>query len=91
MTDTLHRALELIDHLHPIEQAQLLEHLSRRVARQIVAQDLVVSPPPEDSWVRLEAFRRDMEALGDFAPHFGAQLDADRQARLVTLGGAPDI
>jgi hypothetical protein len=91
MTDTLHRAIEVIDQLHPIEQAQLLEVLSRRVARQISAQHPHEARQSEDSWARLEAFRRDMESLGDAAPDFGAQLNADRNARQIAPEGSSDV
>ena len=52
-TSTLERAEQLVDQLTPLEQAQLLEYLTPRIARALAATPAsqpTTTPTPSDLW-----------------------------------------
>ncbi len=93
MTVTLDEVQVLVDQLSVIDKARLAAHLNAQLARDLVAKQaaLPAQTATPDAWNRLLAFRRDIEALGEDAPDFAAQLDADRQTRATALDGVSHV
>ena len=87
MAVTLDHVQALADQLSLIDKARLAAHLNEQLAQDLAARH--ATPPAavttSDSWDRLLAFRRDVETLGEDAPDFAAQLDADRRTRAEIL------
>jgi CubicO group peptidase (beta-lactamase class C family) len=82
----LDQALALARRLSPQDRATLIA----RLAYELATPD-AEPPPANDAWSRLEAFWRDIEALGPAAPSATEQLFADRQQRQATLEGHGDV
>jgi hypothetical protein len=93
MSVTLEQVQSLADQLTPLDKARLAAHLNTRLASELATsqQPGDSSAVEADAWTRLQAFRRDIEALGAAAPNFAAQLDEDRRTRQVTLEGTGDV
>lgn len=75
----------LADQLSLIDKARLAAHLNAQLAHDLTAGYATPPAGAADAWDRLLAFRRDIEGLGEDAPHFAAQLDVDRRTRGETL------
>lgn len=93
MTVSLDHVQILADQLNTLDKARLAAHLNTQLARDLEAGKAtsVAVPAVSDAWDRLVAFRRDIEALGEDAPHFAAQLDADRRTRTETVEGLSGV
>jgi len=87
MTVTLDQVQVLADQLNVIDRARLAAHLYAQLAQDLAADQgpAPAQPVAADAWTRRLAFRGDIEALGDDAPDFAAQLESDRQTRAATL------
>jgi len=85
MAVSLEAVLHMADQLPPLDQARLIEHLSRRLA-------LAASTPPPaaqtspDAWARFFAVSDDIRATHPEA-NPAARLEADRRERDTMLGG----
>ena len=85
MTTTLfEQTLTLAHQLTVGQKARLIATLAAELA-----DTLPNTATTDATWVRLEAFRHDMELLGPDAPNFATQLDTDRQTRQATLEDTP--
>ena len=85
-TALFEQALTLAHQLTMGQKARLIATLAAELADTIP-----ITAEADEAWVRLEAFRHDMESLGPDAPNFGAALDADRRTRQTTLEGEPHV
>ena len=93
MTVTLDHVQHLADQLNVIDKARLAAYLSAQLAQDLAAEQVALLAPTAapDAWNRLLAFRRDIEAMGEDAPDFAAQLDADRRTRSEALDGLSSV
>jgi len=88
MTISLDQVQQLADMLSPLDQARLIEHLSRTIAPALAersgAPDVSRS---DDAWAKLEQLRAELAALP--AERLASeQLEADRAERQANLEGS---
>jgi len=81
-TITLRQVLDLAHKLPRPQRAELIAQL----ARDLVAEEATPTPPTNDAWERMNAFRTEIAALYP-AARIGDQLEADRQSRDAQLRG----
>jgi hypothetical protein len=79
---------QLADELHPYEQAQLIEHLSRRLVTVVRPQPAPIEPPPavDQAWSKFFAICEDIRKT---YPHINLirRLEEDRKHRDAALWG----
>jgi hypothetical protein len=83
MTVSLEAVLHMADQLPPLDQARLIEHLSRRLA---LAASTPTAQSGTDAWARFFAVSDDIRATHP-AANPAARLEADRRKRDTMLGG----
>lgn len=87
MTVSLDQVQQLADRLSPLDQARLIEHLSRRIVPALVARPAAPADlRGEDAWTKLEQLRAELAALP--AERLASeQLEADRAERQASIEG----
>lgn len=90
MTVSLAQVQQLADRLSPLDQARLIEHLSRRIVpalAETAAPSTVATD--DDAWVNLARLREEFRQMGPVSPTPAEQLEADRRERDAILMGRP--
>lgn len=87
MAITLEDVQHLADHLSPLDQVLLIEHLSRRVVQALASPpDASMDAGAEDAWAKLARLREELGALPT-DQLASEQLAADRAERQALLEG----
>lgn len=90
MTVSLDQVQQLADRLSPLDQARLIEHLSRRIVRALAETAAPANATSdEDAWAKLERLREELHQLGPVSPTPAEQLEADRRERDAMVMGRP--
>ncbi|NJO07955.1 MAG: hypothetical protein HC876_21900 [Chloroflexaceae bacterium] len=85
MAPSLEAVLHMADQLPPLDQARLIEHLSRRLALAARTASPTTQPGTA-AWARFFAVSDDIRATHPDA-NSAARLEADRRERDTMLGG----
>ena len=88
MAISLEEVQALADQLPPLDQAQLIGRLAKRLANGVPSP---LTKPRSDAWQRLQALREEFRTMGPGQRSIGEQLEADRAERDAMLLGRSDV
>ena len=92
MTITLEALQQLADQLSPLDQIQLIAHLTQRIAPVLqTVQVPAAAAQADDPWTKLESFWHEIETLGSATPSATEQLLADRRNRQHAVEGSDHV